>query len=69
MRDVLRWGGRFIPDDIFGVCIHIIFINVVLARHDRATENNHKQQIESLIRYYKPHNDTDCGYSINIVMT
>ena len=48
MRDGLRWGGRFIPDDIVGVHTLSLLLSSRVA-HDRATEDNYtKQQLHTL---------------------
>ena len=48
MRDGLDGGGRFIPAYIVGVHTLSLLLSSRVV-HDRATEDNHTQQTESLI--------------------
>ena len=48
MRNGLDGGGQFMPADIVGVHTLSLLLSSRVG-HDRATEDNHTQQIESLI--------------------
>ena len=52
MRDGLRWGGRFIPDDIVGVHTLSLLASFRVA-HDRATDNYTQHNTQYTTPYTK----------------